>query len=126
MSYDWHGHASCSPTRGSLMPSLPSVATDQPTLAPSERQAAPLVELVGVGKVFPGEDLETQALKGIHLRIVPGEWLAVVGPSGSGKTTLLSILGLLDTPNDGSYRLHGTDVLSVVPSERPGLRNDYL
>ncbi len=106
------------------MPSLPSVTVDQRALAPSERQAASLVELVGVGKVFPGEDLETQALKDIHLRIVPGEWLAVVGPSGSGKTTLLSILGLLDTPNEGSYRLHGTDVLSVVPSERARLRNE--
>src|SRR5258708_22679187 len=108
------------------MPSLPSVTVDQRALAPSERQAASLVELVGVGKVFPGEDLETQALKDIHLRIVPGEWLAVVGPSGSGKTTLLSILGLLDTPNEGSYRLHGTNVLSVVPSERARLRNEHI
>src|SRR5260221_884397 len=101
ISFDLRGHASCSPSRGSLMPSLPSVTVYQRALAPSERQAASLVELVGVGKVFPGEDLETQALKDIHLRIVPGEWLAVVGSSGSGKTTLLAILGLLGTPNDG-------------------------
>jgi putative ABC transport system ATP-binding protein len=108
------------------MPSLPSAASDQRALAPSERQAASLVELVGVGKVFPGEDLETQALKDIHLRIVPGEWLAVVGPSGSGKTTLLSILGLLDTPIEGTYRLNGTDVLSLAPSERARLRNEHI
>jgi len=94
--------------------------------APSLDALEPLVELTGIGKAFPGEDLETQALKDIHLRILPGEWLAVVGPSGSGKTTLLSILGLLDSPNEGSYRLKGTDVLSLGPIQRAQLRNEHI
>jgi putative ABC transport system ATP-binding protein len=65
----------------------------------------PLIRLNSVTKVFLTDEVETHALSGIHLDIRPGEYVSIAGPSGCGKTTLLSILGLLDTPSDGSYSL---------------------
>ena len=65
----------------------------------------PLISLTGIKKVFYTDEVETHALSDIHLEIQRGEYLAIAGPSGCGKTTLLSILGLLDSPTDGTYVL---------------------
>ncbi len=65
----------------------------------------PLIHLEGVTKVFYTDEVETHALAGIHLEIQRGEYISIAGPSGCGKSTLLSILGLLDTPTEGSYIL---------------------
>ena len=65
---------------------------------------APLIRLTGVTKVFLTDEVETHALSGIHLDIREGEYVSSAGPAGCGKTTRLSILGLLDTPSEGSYR----------------------
>ena len=62
-----------------------------------------LLKLDNVTKVFLTDEVETHALSGIHLEINKGEYVAIAGPSGCGKSTLLSILGLLDTPTDGTY-----------------------
>ena len=75
-----------------------------------DASAKPLIELSSVKKVFLTEEVETHALAGIHLSIQPGEYVAIAGPSGCGKTTLLSILGLLDSPTDGTYLLDGEPV----------------
>ena len=85
--------------------------------------AAPLIELSGVKKVFSAGDVETHALSEIHLVIGEGDYVAVAGPSGGGKTTLLSILGLLDTPTSGRYRLAGTEVSKLSPGQRANIRN---
>ncbi len=82
-----------------------------------------LIQLDGVKKVFYTEDVETHALAGIHLDIQPGEYVSIAGPSGCGKSTLLSILGLLDTPTEGSYVLNGTSVANLSLSERARIRN---
>jgi putative ABC transport system ATP-binding protein len=82
-----------------------------------------LIELKGVTKVFYTDDVETHALANIHLEIKSGDYVAIAGPSGGGKTTLLSILGLLDTPTSGSYRLNGQSVESLSFSERARVRN---
>ena len=74
---------------------------------------APLLRLAGVTKVFLTDEVETHALSGIHLDIREGEYVSIAGPSGCGKTTLLSILGLLDTPSDGSYALKGHEVANL-------------
>ena len=66
-----------------------------------------LIKLEGVTKVFLTDEVETHALSGIHMDIRKGEYVSIAGPSGCGKSTLLSILGLLDTPTDGSYVLNG-------------------
>ena len=77
-----------------------------------------LIKLEGVTKVFYTDEVETHALAGIHLEIKNGEYLAIAGPSGCGKSTLLSILGLLDTPSDGTYMLNGRAVANLTAAER--------
>jgi len=83
----------------------------------------PLIKLDAVKKIFYTEDVETHALAGIHLGIKPGEYIAIEGPSGCGKSTLLSILGLLDTPSEGTYLLNGSSVENLSLSERARIRN---
>ena len=84
---------------------------------------APLIRLAGVTKVFLTDEVETHALSGIHLDIREGEYCSIAGPSGCGKTTLLSILGLLDTPSDGSYALKGHEVANLSFAQRARVRN---
>jgi putative ABC transport system ATP-binding protein len=86
-------------------------------------EALPLIQLQGLTKVFYTEDVETHALSGIHLEIQKGEYVAISGPSGCGKSTLLSILGLLDSPTDGSYVLNGTSAQGLNLSQRARIRN---
>jgi putative ABC transport system ATP-binding protein len=83
----------------------------------------PLIQLEGVGKLFQTEEVETHALRGVDLEIRAGEFVAIEGPSGCGKTTLLSILGLLDTPTTGAYRLAGTPTHSLDSAGRARVRN---
>jgi putative ABC transport system ATP-binding protein len=83
----------------------------------------PLLQLEDVSKVFHTDEVETHALSGIHLEIQKGEYVSIAGPSGCGKSTLLSILGLLDSPTGGSYRLNGKPVKELNLSERARVRN---
>ena len=83
----------------------------------------PLIQLQGVRKIFFTDEVETHALADVHLEIREGEYVAINGPSGCGKTTLLSILGLLDTPSDGSYLLEDKPVANLTPAERARIRN---
>jgi putative ABC transport system ATP-binding protein len=83
----------------------------------------PLIRLEGVKKVFLTDEIETHALAGIHLEIMPGEFVSIEGPSGCGKSTLLSILGLLDTPSEGRYTLNGRAVADLSLAERARVRN---
>src|SRR2546423_9393187 len=85
--------------------------------------APTLIHLDGVTKVFFTDEVETHALAGIHLEIKSGEYIAIAGPSGCGKSTLLSILGLLDPPSDGIYKLNDKPVHSLRMSERSRIRN---
>jgi putative ABC transport system ATP-binding protein len=83
----------------------------------------PLIHLDDVTKVFFTDEIETHALSGITLDIMPGEYISIAGPSGCGKSTLLSILGLLDTPSGGAYELNGRPVEKLKHSERARIRN---
>ena len=85
-----------------------------------------LIELKGVSKVYLTDELETHALSDVSLDIHEGEYIAIAGPSGGGKTTLLSILGLLDTPTGGVYRLGGEPVESLTRSQRADVRNQRI
>jgi putative ABC transport system ATP-binding protein len=76
-----------------------------------------------VTKVFYTDEVETHALAGIHLEINQGDYISIAGPSGCGKSTLLSILGLLDSPSEGSYQLNGKPVQGLSLSERARIRN---
>src|SRR6202163_163849 len=82
-----------------------------------------LIRLESVTKVFVTDEVETHALAGIQMDIQKGEYVSISGPSGCGKSTLLAILGLLDTPSDGSYTLNGTRVDHMKLSERARVRN---
>src|SRR5882724_990987 len=83
----------------------------------------PLIHLDGVTKVFMTDEVETHALAGIHMEIKRGEYVSISGPSGCGKSTLLAILGLLDSPSDGTFVLNGQPVQSLKLSERARIRN---
>ena len=82
-----------------------------------------LIKMEAVKKVFLTEEVETHALSEIHLQIRKGEYVSISGPSGCGKSTLLSILGLLDSPTDGTYLLNGKPVANLTASERTRIRN---
>src|SRR5271156_2913102 len=82
-----------------------------------------LIHLDAVTKVFVTDEVETHALAGIHLDIQKGEYLSIAGPSGCGKSTLLAILGLLDSPSDGTYILNSKPVQNMKLSERARIRN---
>ena len=82
-----------------------------------------LIHLDGVKKVFLTDEVETHALAGIYLDIQPGEYVSIAGPSGCGKSTLLSILGLLDSPSEGHYRLNGQPVEGLSFADRARIRN---
>jgi putative ABC transport system ATP-binding protein len=82
-----------------------------------------LLKLDGVTKVFVTDEVETHALAGIHMNIQKGEYVSISGPSGCGKSTLLAILGLLDSPTDGTYILNSKPVQGLKLSERARIRN---
>lgn len=86
----------------------------------------PLILVENLIKVFLADEVETHALAGVCLTINQGEYVAMSGPSGCGKSTLLSILGLLDTPTSGRYRLNGRAADSLSFSERSRLRNQEI
>jgi putative ABC transport system ATP-binding protein len=82
-----------------------------------------LLRMDGVTKVFVTDEVETHALAGIHMELKRGEYVSISGPSGCGKSTLLAILGLLDTPTEGTFVLNGRPVQSLKMSERARIRN---
>ena len=88
-----------------------------------ENGSQPLIRLEQVSKVFVTDEVETHALAGIHFDVAKGEYLSIAGPSGCGKSTLLAIMGLLDTPSDGTYYLNGKSVTGLKLSERARIRN---
>ena len=75
-----------------------------------------------IKKVFYTDEVETHALSGVHLEIQRGEYVSIAGPSGCGKSTLLSILGLLDSPTEGTYILNEQSVASLGLAERARIR----
>ena len=82
-----------------------------------------VIAMQGVSKVFYTDELETHALSDIDLEIKKGEFIAIAGPSGCGKSTLLAILGLLDSPTAGNYKLNGKPLSDLDLGERTRIRN---
>ena len=87
--------------------------------------ATPAIELRDVTRSFPGPP-EVQALKGVSISVAEGEYVSIIGPSGSGKSTMLNLLGLLDRPTVGEYRLGGVLTSTLSEDERAALRARQL
>ncbi len=85
--------------------------------------APPVIDCRGVERRFRMGEADVQALRGVSLRVDRGEYVAIVGPSGSGKSTLMNILGCLDSPSGGSYRLDGEPVERLSDAELAAVRN---
>jgi ABC-type lipoprotein export system ATPase subunit len=91
------------------------------TASPHVEESPPVVEVRGLNRTY-GTDPPVHALRGVDLVIGRGDWLAIVGPSGSGKSTLLNILGCLDRPTGGTYRIDGINAGELSEEERSSLR----
>lgn len=88
---------------------------------------APLIEMQGIVKTYNvGKENELEILHGIDLAVYPGEFVAIVGESGSGKSTLMNIIGVLDQPTAGTYRLDGADVQRASRDEMSEVRNKKI
>jgi len=83
----------------------------------------PLIEIEDVTKVYQMGQVEVHALRGVSLKVLPGELVAIMGSSGSGKSTLMNILGALDVPTSGSYMLEGQDVGRMTDRQLASMRN---
>jgi putative ABC transport system ATP-binding protein len=91
-----------------------------------ELAASGVIELAGVKKTHRSGDISVEALRGIDLVVREGEFVAIMGPSGSGKSTLLGILGLLDRPTEGSYRLVGDETTGLSETRRARVRAERI
>ena len=88
--------------------------------------STPVIDIAGVKKIYRMAGTEVFALHGVDLTVNQGELIAIMGSSGSGKSTLMNILGCLDTPTSGSYRLDGIRVDGMSRNELADLRNEKL
>ena len=85
-----------------------------------------VIEIEGVKKIYPMGDTEVRALNGVDLTVAKNEYMAIMGPSGSGKSTLMNIIGCLDTPTTGTYRLSGLPVSEMKDDELARIRNQEI
>ena len=82
-----------------------------------------MIELEGITKTYQMGEVQVHALRGVTLKVERGEWVSIVGPSGSGKSTLMHIIGCLDTPTSGIYRLNGMEVSKMDERQLSEVRN---
>jgi putative ABC transport system ATP-binding protein len=85
-----------------------------------------MIEIENITKVYQMGETEVRALDGVSLKIEDGEWIAITGPSGSGKSTLMAILGCLDSPTSGAYKLDGIDVAKMRDDQLASVRNTKI
>ena len=86
----------------------------------------PIIEMQGIHRIYDEGGIPTHALRGVSLTVKRGELLSIMGPSGSGKSTLMYIMGCLDTPTSGSYKLEGLDVSKLTDDELAQIRSERI
>ena len=89
-------------------------------------QESSLIQIEQMTKVYQMGDIEVHALRGVSLEVQPGEYLAVMGASGSGKSTLMNMIGLLDRPTSGSYKIRGKEASQLSKGQLANLRNHEI
>jgi putative ABC transport system ATP-binding protein len=82
-----------------------------------------MIEIQDITKVYRLGDVEVRALDGVDVKVEAGEWVAIMGPSGSGKSTLMNVIGCLDQPTSGSYKLDGVEVANMNDEQLAAVRN---
>ncbi len=107
---------------GKRSPALPAA---RPPRRPADRRSA-VIELRDVHKTYRLGQISVHALRGVSLRVERGEYVAIIGASGSGKTTLMNIIGCLDLPTSGVYRLNGLDVRGIDEDALSDVRNRFI
>ncbi|MFN8443547.1 MAG: ABC transporter ATP-binding protein [Caldilineaceae bacterium] len=86
----------------------------------------PIIEISNMSKVYQMGEVQVQALNDVSLAVEPGEYMAIIGASGSGKSTLMNMIGLLDRPTDGSYKIRGKETNSLAKNEQADMRNQEI
>jgi putative ABC transport system ATP-binding protein len=90
------------------------------------KQNGSLIQIEEMTKIYQMGDIQVHALRGVSLQVQPGEYIAIMGASGSGKSTLLNMIGLLDRPTSGSYKIHGAESSDLSKSQLADLRNKEI
>jgi putative ABC transport system ATP-binding protein len=85
-----------------------------------------VIEIENIAKVYQMGQVQVHALRGVSLKVEQGEWVAIMGPSGSGKSTLMHVIGCLDTPTSGVYRLNDVEVGSMDENQLAAVRNQQI
>ena len=98
-----------------------SVTVEQPAT-----RTAPVIAMSRITKVYDTGKIRVEALKGVDLSIGTGEFVAIVGPSGSGKSTLMNLVGCLDTPSGGTYKLRDKEVAGLDKNDLARIRNERV
>jgi len=93
---------------------------------PQTGENRPLIQIDEMTKTYQMGDIQVHALRGVSLLVQPGEYLAIMGASGSGKSTLMNMIGLLDRPTGGSYKIRGTEASQMSKSRLADLRNHEI
>ncbi|HEY6573125.1 MAG TPA: ABC transporter ATP-binding protein [Candidatus Eisenbacteria bacterium] len=99
---------------------------NEPAGAPTPPTDGALIDIRDVRKIYVMGTNEVRALDGVDLQVQKGEYLAIMGPSGSGKSTLMNMIGCLDTPTSGSYKLRGTEIREREDDELARIRNQEI
>ncbi len=92
----------------------------------TDKSSEPIIAVKDIVKTYKMGKVEVQALKGVSVNIAPGEMLAIMGPSGSGKSTFMNMVGCLDKPTQGSYRLEGKEISRLSENKLAEVRNKRI